>query len=139
MVARIQPGQSLLSAIEELLKKHEIKSGYIPVIHGCFSDCTILTVEENPDCPGDPKDVEISFDEPLVYSGNGTIAEEEDGKPFIHLHPTISKKDGIAYVGHLIEATVLLTTEIVIVEVLGMKINRKPAPEVHDIILLNVE
>jgi predicted DNA-binding protein with PD1-like motif len=39
-----------------------------------------------------------------------------DGKPFVHAHAVISKKDGTAYGGHLLEARIRPTCEIVLTE-----------------------
>jgi predicted DNA-binding protein with PD1-like motif len=39
-----------------------------------------------------------------------------DGKPFVHAHVVISKKDGTAYGGHLLEARIRPTCEIVLTE-----------------------
>jgi predicted DNA-binding protein with PD1-like motif len=39
-----------------------------------------------------------------------------DGKPFVHAHAVISKKDGTAYGGHLLEARIRPTCEVVLTE-----------------------
>jgi uncharacterized protein len=46
----------------------------------------------------------------------GNIAEDDDGQPKLHAHVVVGKSDGTAHGGHLLEAFVRPTLEIVIVE-----------------------
>src|SRR5438552_17740361 len=50
-----------------------------------------------------------------VVSLTGNIAMN-DGKPKVHLHAVVAKRDGTAYGGHLLEARVRPTLEVVLVE-----------------------
>lgn len=138
IVARIKPGNDLIESIQEIMKEYDIKSGYIPVIHGCFDELTLLTVHHNPDNPGDPLDETITFKENLVFVGSGTIANS-NGEKFVHIHLTAAKKDGSAISGHLLSANILLVTEIVIVKLENIKMCRKIDHEVYDTELLHFE
>ncbi len=139
IVARIRPGYQLFEAINKLIEKHEVKAGYIPMIHGCFDECKLLTVDKNKETPGDPLDIEIKLKEPVVFTGSGTIAFKDNGEPFVHIHLSVAKKDGTTITGHLMDAKILLVTEIVIEKLEGIEMGRKIDPQVHDIELLDVK
>ena len=46
----------------------------------------------------------------------GDIAEGPDGKPSIHVHLVVGKRDGTAMAGHLAEARVRPTLELAVTE-----------------------
>jgi predicted DNA-binding protein with PD1-like motif len=51
-----------------------------------------------------------------VLSLVGDIARDEQGEPKIHAHVVIGKADGTAHGGHLLDAVVRPTLEIILVE-----------------------
>jgi predicted DNA-binding protein with PD1-like motif len=51
-----------------------------------------------------------------VLSLTGDIALDEDGQPQVHAHVVVGKADGSAHGGHLLEARVWPTLEVVVVE-----------------------
>jgi uncharacterized protein len=51
-----------------------------------------------------------------VLSLVGNIAKDEHGDPKIHAHVVVGKSDGTAHGGHLLEAFVRPTLEIIVVE-----------------------
>lgn len=51
-----------------------------------------------------------------VVSLIGDIATGEDGKPKIHAHCVVAKRDGTAHGGHLLEAFVRPTLEVILTE-----------------------
>lgn len=51
-----------------------------------------------------------------VASLIGDIAEGPDGKPSLHVHVVIGKRDGAAMAGHLAEAHVRPTLEVIVTE-----------------------
>jgi uncharacterized protein len=58
----------------------------------------------------------IPIDEQVeVVSLVGNVARGDDG-PRLHAHVVVGRKDGAAYGGHLLEAVVRPTLEIVLVE-----------------------
>lgn len=59
----------------------------------------------------------IVFDEQLeVVSMVGDVALAPDGQPTLHAHVVLSKRDGSAWGGHLMEARVQPTLEVMLVE-----------------------
>jgi uncharacterized protein len=63
-----------------------------------------------------------------VLSLVGNFAEGPDGHPKLHTHIVVGKSDGTAHAGHLLEARVRPTLEVVIVESPG----QPPAPARSD-------
>jgi len=51
-----------------------------------------------------------------VLSLVGTIAPREDGEPQVHAHVVLGRSDGTTRGGHLLEAHVRPTLEVVLVE-----------------------
>jgi len=59
----------------------------------------------------------IVIDEQVeVLSVLGDIATTEDGKPQVHAHVVVAKRDGAAFGGHLLELHVKPTLEIIVTE-----------------------
>lgn len=59
----------------------------------------------------------------LALQGNFSLKE---GEPFVHCHVTLGHENGTVEGGHLMDATVNITNEIVIQELPGIQMNRKP-------------
>jgi predicted DNA-binding protein with PD1-like motif len=51
-----------------------------------------------------------------VLSLVGDVAQDPDGKPKVHAHVVIGKSDGTAHGGHLLEAHVRPTLEVILTE-----------------------
>lgn len=64
------------------------------------------------------KDYEkIRIDEQVeVLSLIGDIATDDDGRPKVHAHVVVGKRDGTAHGGHLLEAHVWPTLEVILTE-----------------------
>ncbi|HVO87001.1 MAG TPA: PPC domain-containing DNA-binding protein [Casimicrobiaceae bacterium] len=61
--------------------------------------------------------LEIPIEEQVeVVSLIGDVAHDADGKPQVHAHVVVGKRDGSAHGGHLLAATVRPTLELVLVE-----------------------
>jgi predicted DNA-binding protein with PD1-like motif len=69
-----------------------------------------------------------TLDEPLeVLNLNGNIAKGEDGERIVHAHVTVSRPDYTTLGGHVVEATVGPTMEVV-VETTPLTIRRRHDP-----------
>ena len=72
----------------------------------------------------------IPIDEQVeVMSLVGNIALEESGQPKVHAHIVVGRRDGTAHGGHLLEAHVRPTLEVILVESPAL-LRRKMNPEV---------
>ncbi len=59
----------------------------------------------------------------LSLQGNFSLKE---GEPFVHCHAVLGLEDGSVAGGHLMDATVNETNEIVIGKIAGVKMERRP-------------
>ncbi|HET7409652.1 MAG TPA: PPC domain-containing DNA-binding protein [Paracoccaceae bacterium] len=102
--------------------EHDITGGEFTGL-GAFRDVTLGFFDT------DKKDYErIRLDEQVeVVSMIGNFAVK-DGEPKLHPHVVVSKRDGSAWGGHLLEAHVRPTLEIVVTEV-PAHLRRKTDPE----------
>lgn len=51
-----------------------------------------------------------------VLSANGDVALDENGKPKLHVHTVLGRRDGSVLGGHLLDAKVRPTLEVIITE-----------------------
>ena len=74
------------------------------------------------------KYVEEPVDEPVeLLSFQGNIGEK-DGEIVVHAHVVGGKRGGAAVGGHLLSATVHNTVELIVRELPGVRLLRKPEP-----------
>jgi uncharacterized protein len=104
-------GDEVLSAIKEFATKENVRAAQITAI-GALSDVVLRYFD------WDKKDYrQIPVREQVeVASLNGDVAVGPDGKPAIHIHLVIGRKDGSAMAGHLGEAHVRPTLEVIVAE-----------------------
>ncbi len=138
IVARLKPGQEVVFEIHKILKQKKITSGYMPVIVGGFKKLRLISMRSADD-ENQPVSFEKSYTEPLEYFGMGTIAQNAAGEPSIHVHLSAARAENKGLTGHLVFGEVVLLTEIVIVELTGVTMVRKPDPNVYNVPLLSFE
>jgi len=133
IMIRIHPGFDVIEGIEEVCKNLDIKCGAITCCIGSLKKASLLIAVPMNNKIGagysDPKVLEG----PLEFlSGQGTIGQEVGGDIFIHLHCVISDKNGNVQGGHFIrgENPVLITCEVVLIQVEGIHMIRAYDPEV---------
>lgn len=79
---------------------------------GAFRRATVAYFD-----PGRREYLPIPIEEQLeVLSLAGDIVLDDDDKPRLHLHATLGKRDGSAWGGHLLEADVRPTLEVLVTE-----------------------
>ena len=109
-VFRVKPGQELLSNIASYCREHGISSGVIIGIIGSVERARLNFLKE---LPG--KYESSDYSSPLeIVCAQGSVALKDDN-PVIHVHIQLSGQD-ICRGGHLAEATVFSTAEVVIAE-----------------------
>ncbi len=107
--ANFSAGDEIVSGLTDLMRKHNIKSGYVTGLGGLSSALLAF---------GDPKvnafkKIPIT-DKCELVSLVGDIAER-DGKPYVHLHAVVAFADGSTKAGHVMEAHVAPIAEISVV------------------------
>ncbi|MCT8975250.1 DNA-binding protein [Clostridium sp. CX1] len=112
-VIRIDKGEEIVSNIKEICEKNNIKAGFISAIGaadkvkiGLFNTNTKVYHSET-----------LSGDFEITnLTGN---VSRKDGEVYIHLHITVSDEEYKAYGGHLNEAWISGTCEMLLTEVDG--------------------
>jgi uncharacterized protein len=106
----LDKGDEVTSSLLAFAKDNKLSASHFTAI-GAFESVTLGFFER------DGKDYKrIMIDEQVeVLSLIGDIALEDD-KPKVHAHVVVGKSDGSAHGGHLLEARVWPTLEVILVE-----------------------
>jgi predicted DNA-binding protein with PD1-like motif len=118
-VFRVKPGQELLTDITGYCREHAITSGILIGIIGSVERARLNFLESLP-----AKYESTDFPGPLeIVSAQGSVALKVDSL-VVHIHIQLSGQD-ICRGGHLAEAIVFSTAEVVIAE-LDYQLKRQP-------------
>ena len=106
IIFRLKPGADLKQSIEDVIKKHAVKAGFIVTCVGGLEQATVRMAGAKPDA----QDIRTFKDDFEIVSLVGTVSINGT-----HLHMSFSNSKGVVYGGHLKEGTVVHpTAEIVI-------------------------
>ncbi len=101
----------VMAGLSDFAKENALDAASLTAI-GAFSDATLgyfdIQKKEYKEIP-----VEEQVE---VLSLVGDIATGEEGKPQVHAHVVVGKRDGKTMGGHLLEARVRPTLEVILVE-----------------------
>ena len=103
-------GDEVMSSLTAFAREHELNAAHLTAI-GAFSDVTLGYFE--PDRK-DYRRIPIS-EQVEVLSLVGDVARKGN-QPEVHAHVVVGKSDGSAHGGHLLEAHVWPTLEVVLTE-----------------------
>ena len=107
----LDKGDEAVSSIESFVRKNGISAAQLTGI-GAFSDTVLGFFDwETKNYRKIPVNEQVE-----VVSLLGDIALGPDGKPALHPHVVVSRADGMAMGGHLLEAHVRPTLEVVLTE-----------------------
>jgi predicted DNA-binding protein with PD1-like motif len=104
-------GDEVLSTIGAFAKKERISAAQITAI-GALSDVVLRYFDWD---EKDYRDIPVR-EQVEVASLVGDVALDPHGKPAIHIHLVVGRKDGTALAGHLGEAHVRPTLEVIVDE-----------------------
>ena len=105
-----EKGEEVMTGLLEFVKERRVSSGHLTAI-GAFSDVTLGFFErESKDYRRIPLREQVE-----AVSLVGDVALK-GGEPQVHAHVVVARSDGSAYGGHLLEAHVWPTLEVVLVE-----------------------
>jgi predicted DNA-binding protein with PD1-like motif len=110
-VAVLSTGDEVMESLKGLAEQERLSAAQITAI-GAFSRATLAYFD------WERKEYEnIAVDEQVeVASLIGDIALDEQGAPALHIHLVLGKRDGGAIAGHLSEAYVRPTLEVILTE-----------------------
>lgn len=119
----LDKGDEAVSAIEGFAREHAVGAAQITAI-GAFSDAVLGFYDwEMKDYRKIPVQEQVE-----VVSLLGDVALGPDGKPALHPHVVVSRSDGSAMGGHLLEAHVRPTLEVVLTQA-PKHLHKKKDPE----------
>ena len=104
-------GDEVLSSIKDFAARERVLAAQITAI-GALSDVVLRYFDWDMKAY---RDIPVS-EQVEVASLIGDVARAPDGKPAVHIHLVVGKKDGSAMAGHLGEAHVRPTLEVIIEE-----------------------
>lgn len=104
-------GEDPLAGLKELARRREFGAGSLSAI-GAFRRAVLGFFDlDRRDYLRIPVDGQSE-----VASLTGNIALDEGGEPALHIHAVLGRPDGSAVVGHLLEAEVRPTLEVMLTE-----------------------
>ncbi len=116
VVVRLQDGEQLPDALKECGSAAAVVAGV-----GMLRD-VVLGYWDGERYVEEPVDEAVEL---LSFQGN--IGQLEDS-PVVHAHVVVGKRDLTALGGHLLRATVHNTAELVVLTLLGVRLERRPEP-----------
>lgn len=117
IVVRLDKGEEIISSINELCKKKSIKAGTISGLGAV--DYFVIGLYNVKEMAYYSTTYEDYFE---ITSLTGNISVKDD-EPYVHIHGTFSDVEGTCIGGHLNEARISATCEIIIQRIDGV-INR---------------
>lgn len=129
---RLSPGTDLISGIAAVCRERGIRSACIASCIASLQRASFLVVVPKENKVGGGYSEPVHLEDPLeILSGQGSIGETENGEVFVHLHAALNGAQGRAQGGHLIQGRcpVLITSEIVLLPLEGLRLMRSYDPE----------
>lgn len=107
----LDEGDEVVSTLTAFAKEHQLSASHFTAL-GAFSTVTLGYFDR------DRKEYDrIPIDDQVeVVSMVGDVALDQDDQPKIHAHVVLGKRDGTAHGGHLLEAHVWPTLEVIVTE-----------------------
>ncbi len=104
-------GDEVMTSLKDFVAREKVHAAQLTAI-GALSDVTLLYFD------WDKKEYQtIPLREQVeVAALIGDVAEDPDGKPTLHIHLVVGTRDGSAKAGHLGEAHVRPTLEVIVTE-----------------------
>ncbi len=107
----LQTGDEAIACLKSFVEREGIKAAQITAI-GALSDAKLNYFDwEKKAYQAIPVTDQVE-----VASLNGDVALSPQGKPALHIHAVLGRRDGSALAGHLAEAHVRPTLEVILTE-----------------------
>jgi hypothetical protein len=107
----LETGEEVMQCLGKFVAAETVAVAHLTAI-GAFRNVTLMYFDwEKKDYVRIPVPEQVE-----VASLIGDVAEGPDGKPSIHVHLVVGKRDGSAMAGHLAEAHVRPTLEVIVTE-----------------------
>ena len=107
----LETGDKAMSCLQKFIRANKILAAQLTGI-GAFADVTLGYFDwTKKDYIGNPVSEQVE-----VASMIGDVALSPSGEPTLHIHVVVGKRDGTALAGHLQEARVRPTLEVILTE-----------------------
>jgi uncharacterized protein len=107
----LETGDEVMTSLQRFVAAEHVGAAQFAAI-GALSDLVLMYFDwEKKDYQRIPVREQVE-----VASLIGDVAEGPDGNPSLHIHLVVGKRDGSAMAGHLAEARVRPTLEVVVTE-----------------------
>lgn len=117
IIAKLDDGQSLFSALGKIMMKHGAESAIIISGIGMLRDFEIGYYDGG-------KYITKHFGEPMeLVSMHGSIAASQESS--IHIHVALANEESKVFGGHLMKAKVCVLNEIVLLKMDGIELGRR--------------
>lgn len=125
-LVKIVPGESLVGRISELINKEQIQSAVILSAIGSVKNVRLKDIKSGAKLPiTSARLIDHAIEGPLELLGlTGNVVPNEKNELDCHLHIMASKASGDVVGGHMFDAEVFATCEIVLVELIVDGIER---------------
>ena len=104
-------GDEVVAGLLDFAKEHKLAAGRLTGLGACERVTLGFFELGRKDYQKIPINEQVE-----VMSLVGNVALEEGGEPKVHAHVVVGKRDGTAHGGHLLEAHVRPTLEVILVE-----------------------
>lgn len=123
IVGKLEPDEDIIDAITELVKNHNVTSGFINII-GALKKVTIRFF----DLKSLQYDLKTYEEDVELISCTGNVSFKE-GEPIIHLHVAVGREDSSLIGGHLGQPSIVSVTGEVFIFEIAEKLNRAIDPK----------
>jgi predicted DNA-binding protein with PD1-like motif len=107
----LETGEEVMACLQDFAERERLSAAEFSAI-GAFSDAVLSYFDwDSKDYLRNPVQEQVE-----VASLNGDVALAPDGSPALHIHTVLGRRDGSALAGHLAEAHVRPTLEVVLTE-----------------------
>ena len=117
-IVKIRPEESIIECVTALVTKEKIDCAVILSAIGSVKNVRLKDIKSGARLPiSSPRLISHDIEGPLELLGlTGNVVPGENGQPDCHLHIMASRSSGDVVGGHMYDAQVFATCEIVLVE-----------------------
>lgn len=135
----LEPGDEVVTALSAACRDHGVRQAAVTAFLGAFTRVELIGTSDpvvDPDLPL-PRSVVVHH---VEGTASGTVAPGPDGDLVVHLHAAVGVKGAAAlgYAGHVLSATTHYTGEVLLEELHGVDLVRRPDERAHGIPTLRV-
>ena len=130
----LEPGDEVIGALGAACREHGVRQAAVTAFLGAFLRVELIGTSEPVADPDLPLPLSTVV-EHVEGTASGTVAPGLDGDPVVHLHAAVGVKDcaALGYVGHVLRATTHYTAEVLLEELHGPELVRRPDERAHGI------